>query len=595
MENNQTKTLGDTIESLKTAHLLCKRYVYSARLHRIHISDNIIVQLIGIIREVLDSLHSSGDKSHIALENKRKDMITGIGACVSEMLRAQEQEDYLLEADYVEEVLTPIVEEMIAFLREEDPGFDVNLFQDNLEYNVNRMKEKCPEMLDMERFFAGGLSIENNAVVKRVSERLEVTRSGYYTFLGEDARGEFYFHGNGNPCFDGELFANKYYSPKCCRYLIFGLGLGYHLKALVELDDGAEYELYECSEDTILAALLSDKLDWIWDRDNIHIHYDPSLALFADAVGKVGKYSVDSENILIVYHPAVRQLKKESVREYMEELYVSDSSLRSQGRMMIANHRENVKGCDSDILSQKKYFTGKRVIIVAGGPSLDQNVELLKDLSDRYVILAAGTVYRKLMRLGIRPDYVMVSDALNNIGTQFEGLWEEQIPVLVLSTAYLGVAKKYLGRKYFLCHQDMKDAMQLAKKCGQPVFESGGSVATLALDFCIRMECEMIAFIGLDLAYTNNMTHAEGTPLRESIVSDGEFEREGYRWVLQGDEWNLEKINVSTARNFLLYQQWIEDRVKREDASMPVYDATEGGVLLQGLEPIRLKDYLDMQ
>lgn len=48
-----------------------------------------------------------------------------------------------------------------------------------------------------------------------------------------------------------------------------------------------------------------------------------------------------------------------------------------------------------------RVFAGKDVFIVAAGPSLDKNIELLRERSDKSIILATGTVFQKLMRLGM--------------------------------------------------------------------------------------------------------------------------------------------------------------------------------------------------
>ena len=94
------------------------------------------------------------------------------------------------------------------------------------------------------------------------------------------------------------------------------------------------------------------------------------------------------------------------------------------------------------------------------------------------------------------------------------------VPMLYLSTAYKGYAMNYQGKKYLICQNGYKKAEELAKQKGWHLYETGGSVTTTAFDVCIRLGCKSIAFIGLDLAYTGNLAHAEGAAKRAAAGAE---------------------------------------------------------------------------
>ena len=182
------------------------------------------------------------------------------------------------------------------------------------------------------------------------------------------------------------------------------------------------------------------------------------------------------------------------------------------------------------------------------------------------------------MGLGITPDYVVFLDAQSNMTQQIKGLENESVPIICASTAYKGIAMNYKGSKYLICQKGYDRAEQYAMENQVRSYETGGSVSTIALDMCLQLGCREIAYIGLDLAFTGQRTHANDT----ACVKDAPEED-----VLLVESKDGEM--VSSSRLFMIYREWIERRVQQEDAVGRVYDATEGGAKKKGLiiKPLR--------
>ena len=143
---------------------------------------------------------------------------------------------------------------------------------------------------------------------------------------------------------------------------------------------------------------------------------------------------------------------------------------------------------------------------------------------------------------------------------------------------------QYAGRKYLICQDGYAPAEQLAKQKGWKLYHTGGSVSTTAFDVCIQLGCASIAFIGLDLAYTDNKAHADGTA---RVEADGTEAMQQVPAIGGG--------TVAASRLFMMYNQWIAKRVTEADVTMPVYDATEGGAVIPGLQTITLKEYMEQE
>lgn len=102
----------------------------------------------------------------------------------------------------------------------------------------------------------------------------------------------------------------------------------------------------------------------------------------------------------------------------------------------------------------------------------------MKGRSDKRIVLTTGTVFRKLMQLGIIPDHLMITDANERIIWHFFNQFgNEQVLLLALSSAYYRLCTEYSGPKYIIFQKDFAPAEEYAAKHGRILFETGGSVS----------------------------------------------------------------------------------------------------------------------
>ena len=208
-------------------------------------------------------------------------------------------------------------------------------------------------------------------------------------------------------------------------------------------------------------------------------------------------------------------------------------------------------------------------------------MEHLREISENAIIIAVGTVFRKLIKEKIRVDYVVISEANKRTLGQIYGLEEQNIPLLLLSTAFYGFADMYKGPKYLICQEEFEPAEKLAKEQNNFLCKTGGSVSTVALDLCMKMGCKKIVAVGLDLAYTNNYVHATDTSKRN--ISEVKYLR------IIHDIYGKE---VYTTRSLDMFRQWIEHHIKDVN-DIEFLNATEGGANIVGMKNVRLADVID--
>lgn len=496
----------------------------------------------------------------------------GVSASLQDIATAQENQDYVLLADLLELQLLPFIQSLQDKIRRYAP-VDVNeeIWVRNCKVIEQKNPELYQELMQYHTSYEQGMA----AGTWTGNHHLEDTNAGAFTLAGTDDKGTYYYHSNVNPVKEANEFATYYYRLDSTDYVVWGLGLGYHVNALWNVDPGMSLTVVENDMDVIYHCLMAVDMSVCLVAERVKLIYDPQFTKMVEILDMV------TENV-ILHYPSLRHIPDARIREQMGMFFIRDSGKRNTTILFAGNSRENLRNYDGYVDELRGRFAGKQVIIVAAGPSLDKNVEQLKNKPENTIILAVETVFRKLLNLGIEVDYMIVTDANDRVRWHISGLEQQQIPMLYLSTACRYYSEHYAGRKYLICQEGYIPAEQFANEHGWNLYQTGGSVSTTALDVCIRLGCASIVFVGLDLAYTDNKAHADGTA---AVGIDGVDEMQQVPAVGGG--------TVAVSRLFQMYNRWIAKRVAEPDVTMPVYDATEGGAIVPGLLVTTLQEMLE--
>lgn len=492
-----------------------------------------------------------------------------IFSVLSRLFDAQKMDDFILYGDILQFQMLPVLLDIQNVIRD---SYE-DLFENYWDANITALKEKDPylyqQMLECEKIHRGSLYKDDVYSV-------EHTIVGDITVAVTSGNQRVFLHSNENPRYFAKTLVDSYYDPYKDNYVIYGLGLGYHCEYMATLEEDIQITVIENDIGIIQLAMTYTDMGWYFNNSGVKIVYDGEWTEW----GKVFK---SIEDVIVLFHqPSVTRIKNPKIQQQIQKYLTYECSMRVRSNRMIKNFLYNQNYCEMDLSSLMQEFKGKNVIIVGAGPSLDKNVELLKQKKPNTIILAMGAVCRKLYGLKIPMDYIIITDPKTVSDCQIQGVENIGVPMILLSTATKGVTKAYSGRKYMLCQKGFNDAEQLANKKDLILFETGGSVATTALDMCIRFMVKKIIFVGLDLALTGNRSHTDGAN-DEGMKSYDEM------IMVDGTDGKL----VPTIRPFQMYKEWIERRIKREDVTMPVIDATEGGAKIEGAEIMSLTKVLN--
>ena len=103
--------------------------------------------------------------------------------------------------------------------------------------------------------------------------------------------------------------------------------------------------------------------------------------------------------------------KYSNVRLLLEEFALKINSSSDYKVFMDTNFYENINKFDSSIDTLFGQYKDLPIYIVSAGPSLDKNINDLKNIMDFGVILSVGRAVKPLIEAGIDANYVIVTES----------------------------------------------------------------------------------------------------------------------------------------------------------------------------------------
>ena len=255
-------------------------------------------------------------------------------------------------------------------------------------------------------------------------------------------------------------------------------------------------------------------------------------------------------------------------------------------------------------------MAGKPLVVICPGPSLARNIHLLAELRGKAVLLAVSHAMTALSRAGVTPDFVLAVDPQDLRYHYAASRLDEVAAVVNAATVQPGLFE--LGAPGYLslsANGTLDD--WLYDLVGESAFVGGGgSVATTAFSLALRWRCNPIAVVGLDLSFPGGQYYIDSScdgGTRAVVSDDGRtvslegWSQDFHRMkgssraqpaaerVLELPGWDGQP--VPTSFMFGLFHRWFEERVRREDGATELFNCTEGGARIAGMNHVTLADF----
>lgn len=359
------------------------------------------------------------------------------------------------------------------------------------------------------------------------------------------------------------------------RIMVYGLGLGYHLK---------EIENYRSPNSKVYVVEMNPKIlpytEKVFSLEKFtkkgyEFCVSSQLLKVKSFLIKVLDNFEFEKDLVLIHRPSLRTVPENCtpIRYLLEEWEINRDSCQFRSKLLEENFLKNVKNIDNYLFIDqlKNKFFKIPIIIVSAGPSLSKNMHLLKNAKDKALVIAVGSVVKPLINANIFPDCIVISDPVPAVIRQVKGL-NLSMPLFFLPTIHPEIVNNYIGPKVMLLQKGVTLTENFAQENQLHLIETGGSVATTALEIALYFGGNPIIFIGQDLAYTNGKTHVPGTTHNPWIPKINTRMR-----MVKGIDGDL----IPTCNNLSIYKRWIERKIS-ENPDRIYINATEGGADIMG-------------
>jgi len=192
------------------------------------------------------------------------------------------------------------------------------------------------------------------------------------------------------------------------------------------------------------------------------------------------------------------------------------------------------------------------------------------------VVIASGSTMLALHKHGIKPHFLVVTDANDIMTDLLDGFCNEQTVLVTSVEAHHKVAAMYPGRVCFTYTIDddrniFADYLPKTARLRQT-----SSVATVAVDFAQYCGAEKIIMVGQDLAFAGDKYYADG--ISGGYEDHDVIEVPGYYGGM-----------VPTMYSFKVAIEYLETYAKATSNTRFI-NATEGGAKIAGMEQLPLDE-----
>jgi len=433
------------------------------------------------------------------------------------------------------------------------------------------------------------------------SIQLVHSKTGVLTLKKEFYGKSQYIHSKYDPEKEAERFVTKFENETYKNVLFIGLGLGYHVKKFMEIHPNTNFSIYEPDEEifygylsnTSLKDLPLNKLKRIITGSNPTEITNKLDTILQEANGVIKiiilpvyeKYYGDQ--IELIMKNVVDSMKDRKSSILTNFSYQKRWTINSIKNFPVVLNTPNIL-LDID----KKLFEGKPAIIVAAGPSLNEEFENLRYIKEHNLayIFSVGSAINALIEKGIYPDAACTYDP-QDINYKVINIIKEknikEIPLIFGSSVGFETLIDYPGKMlHMIVSQDTVSPL-LLKHNYTDVLETvndAPSISVVIYQVLVKLGFTDIILVGQNLAYVNKKHYANGIDYgnNSNNVNDEILVSAPLIEDVYGND-------VKTSEVFIRMKQQLEMYIKLSP-QVKVTNTTVRGALIEGtvFKPLKL-------
>lgn len=229
--------------------------------------------------------------------------VESIAEMLEGIVNAKQDQDYVLLADLLQLQLESFLCNVQNYIMEKE---DLYLFEEAVYYH--QLAILHDHLYDSSLFDQDFNEELNASKLLEEGYRIEFSSCGLMTLAAKDLSGTaHYLHTNHKISEEAFLLARSWKKENVNRYVVSGLGLGYHVLTLHELAPDALIEVYERDMNIIKLCCAFSKIEELLESGKVTVYYDKDGSGFAKRQTAIAA----DESVCIHYPSYLRYIPKE--------------------------------------------------------------------------------------------------------------------------------------------------------------------------------------------------------------------------------------------------------------------------------------------
>lgn len=457
-----------------------------------------------------------------------------------------------------------------------------------LEKNKRALERVMPKFLEQRLAAAGAKNVF-----------VEMAADGERILGIERENRKWYLNSRYDTAFAAAVYAGRYQVRAYGTYFVFGFSDGRHVREFLKKCDDTNHivicepsvEVFEeCCEQFDVSDILEDK--------RVRFYIPDVTDSIEDIMKKNLQYSdfTFTEFCIlpgydILFHEECEEFQNLIIERLRDEAVKKGTSLSFQ-RVIPRNTLYNMKHTirTRNIGQIREALEGYPLedipaVIVCAGPSLDKNIQELKKIQGKALIIVVDAALRAVMRAGIHPDLVCTVDP-NPPERFFTDLDLRGLTWCCENASKPEIIRKYGERVYYFGYFEKGWNQTISEMLGYgfPVLPTGGSVSSIAFAMALYFGFRKIVFMGQDLAFTGGKSHTSG--IEGALGDNDKYIKSRCLMEVEG----IDGTMLQTDFQMWYYKQWFEKAIRDGGDRMRVIDATEGGAKIEGTENMKMSE-----
>lgn len=389
--------------------------------------------------------------------------------------------------------------------------------------------------------------------------------------------------------------------PKSTDVCVFeNFGLGYHVEAFLALLPRARAIVVEPDIGWFRSALEARDLTAVLASARVTFLLASPAEMLHPIVG-------DASSLQVVRIRALAEKDRDYFRSVSEELQsvsarrdVNKNTLARFGKRWVRNLIRNIHLIprSGGVGSLRGGFAGIPAIVLAAGPSLDEVLPHLRELRERFLLIAVDTSYRAALEAGVAPDFLVVVDPQYWNARHLDGYDLDASLLVSESSTYPSVFHRRVGGLYF-CGSLFPLGQYLEQQFGEKgVLGAGGSVSTTTWDFARLLGCSPLYCAGLDLGFPSLKTHFRGALFEERMHTlsrrTNAAETQAFHLLRDAGPYPIRNNSgdfTLTDRRLVVYKWWFETQLRMYPDAV-TYNLAAKGVRIEGMPFVEIEKLL---